>query len=441
MNYGQCQAYLRELADSGVKFGLDNVRTVLKAFGDPHLAYPSVLVAGTNGKGSVCAMLTEILTEHGLKTGLYTSPHLVNVEERIRVGNTLISRRDLCRLLSRIRVSSQDLIAAGNLAASPTYFETLTILAFLYFREKGVDIAVLEVGMGGRLDATNAVTPLVSIITTVARDHEEFLGPSLAGIASEKAGIIKPGVPVVSGVDQGIARRVIERRARELGAPLRGVFDRGALRALRQEAGFRFVFRFEGEEYAFSPRLQGEHQGRNAAVAIAAAVVLGRRWRPLRKRLIVRGIREAGWEGRLETAGHRPCVVMDGAHNEAGARVVAAYAKDFLPRPLTLVFAIMKDKDIPRVSRLLFPLADTLVLTSLPLRRAATPELIFSLAPRRSKKVFLEPDPGRAVKKAIELTPPRGSVLITGSLFLVGEVKTLLSLARNKQAKKRPLHA
>jgi dihydrofolate synthase/folylpolyglutamate synthase len=432
MNYGQCRAYLEELADSGVKFGLENVRTVLKAFGNPHLAYPAVLVAGTNGKGSVCAMLTKILTEHGCRTGLYTSPHLVNVEERIRVGNTLINRRDLCRLLSRLRASFQDLMAAGRLAAPLTYFETLTILAFLYFRERKVDIAVLEVGMGGRLDATNVVTPVVSIITTVARDHEEFLGRTLAAIAFEKAGIIKSGVPVVCGVDQGTARSVIERRARELGAPLRGVLDSGgALRAERRREGFRFRFRLDGRYFLFSPGLKGEHQGRNAALAIAAAVELGRRWRPLRKDLIVRGIREAGWEGRLEPVAFHPRVVMDGAHNEAGADAVAAYTRDFLPRPRTLVFAIMKDKDIRRVSAVLFPLADTVILTALPLRRAATPELIFSQAPRRPKNVFLEPDPKKAFQKALEMTPPQGSVLVTGSLFLVGEIKRLLPPARN----------
>jgi len=426
MNYGQCQRYLQELADSGVKFGLDNVRAVLTAFGDPHLAYPSVLVAGTNGKGSVCAMLAQVLSGHGLRTGLYTSPHLVSVEERIRIGSTPISRRDFCRLLSRLKAAIIELIASGRLGSPPTYFETLTVLALLYFRERRVDIAVLEVGMGGRLDATNVVTPLVSVITTVGRDHQEFLGPTLAEIAFEKAGIIKPGVPIISGLDQGTARRVIERRARELGAPMRGVFDGpGALHAQKRRDGFQFVFCLEGQEFVFSPKLPGEHQGRNAAVAIAAAVELSRRWRPLQKRRIIQGIREARWEGRLESVGRRPRVVLDGAHNEPGARVVAAYARDFLRRPLTLIFAIMKDKDIRRVSSILFPLAETVILTSLPLRRAASPEMIFSKAPGRQKKMFLEPDLKRAVQKAIELTPHGGSVLITGSLFLVGEVKRL----------------
>ena len=426
MNYGQCQRYLQEILDSGVKFGLDNVRTVLTALGNPHLAYASVLVAGTNGKGSVCAMLARILSRHGFRTGLYTSPHLIRVEERIRIGDALIPRCDFCRLLSRLRATILKLVASGKLACPPTYFEVLTILALLYFREQKADIAVLEVGMGGRLDATNVVTPLCSVITTVGRDHQEFLGKTVAKIAFEKAGIIKPGVPVVCGLTPGIARQVIKRRTRKVGAPFRGVFDEpGAFKVHRQKYGYRFSFRYEGEDYAFSPRLQGEHQGRNAAVAIAAAVEVGRIWRRLRKQDIVRALREARWEGRLESVRLRPRVVLDGAHNEEGARAVAAYARDFLPRPRTLVFAIMKDKNIRPVTSLLFPLADAVLLTSVPLPRAASPEMIFSLAPVRGKKTFLEPDPRMAVQKAIGMTARRGSVLITGSLFLVGEVKRL----------------
>ncbi len=435
MNYGQCRRYLQGILDSGVKFGLDNVRAVLTALGNPHLAYPCVLVAGTNGKGSVCAMLARVLSRHGFRTGLYTSPHLVSVEERIRIGDTPIPRRDFCRLLGRLKAVVLELIASGELESPPTYFEILTILGLLYFRERNVDIAVLEVGMGGRLDATNVVTPLVSVITTVGRDHQEFLGGTLAEIAFEKAGIIKQGVPVVCGLTPGIARGVIKRRARELGAPFRGVFDEpGAFQALRRKDGYRFSFHFEGDVFAFSLELRGEHQGRNAAVAIAAAVEVGRRWRRLQRRLIIQGVREARWEGRLESILLRPLVVLDGAHNEAGARVIAVYARDFLPRPLTLVFAIMKDKNIRRVSALLFPVAETIILTSIPLPRAASPEMIFSLAPVRGKKTFLEPDPIRAVQKAVEMTLPRGSVLITGSLFLVGEVKKLFRFRSRKPA-------
>jgi dihydrofolate synthase/folylpolyglutamate synthase len=424
MNYGSCQKYLREIIDSGVKFGLDNVRTVLTALGQPQLAYPAVLVAGTNGKGSVCAMLTAVFSRQGFRTGLYTSPHLINVEERIRVGNVPISRRSFCRLLGRLKRVIGNLVEAGELASPPTYFETLTLLAFLYFREQEVDIAVLEVGMGGRLDATNVVTPLVSVITTVEDDHQEFLGRTRREIAFEKAGIIKPGVPIVCGAVGGAARAVVRRRAREQEAPFLGVFDDpNALRARKTKGGHRFCFHWEGKKYVFTPGLAGEHQGKNAALAIAALTEVGKRWRPLEKRVIVQGIRETRWEGRLEPLSGRPRIILDGAHNESGARVVAAYVRDFLPQPVTLVFGIMKDKRIRKVAGSLFPLARTIILTSVPMARAASPELVFSLAPVRGRKTFLEPDPEKALKKALEMTPPRGSVLATGSLFLVGEVK------------------
>jgi dihydrofolate synthase/folylpolyglutamate synthase len=424
MNYGQCQEYLREIIASGIKFGLDNVRTVLSSLGRPELQYPSVLVAGTNGKGSVCSMLAEILSLHGHNVGLFTSPHLVRVEERIRVGGETISPRDFCFLLTRLKRAIEDLVKSGKLPSPLTYFETLTVLALLYFSRRRVDIAVLEVGMGGRLDATNVVTPLVSVITSVSHDHQEFLGRTLGRIALEKAGIIRPGVPVVCGLFEGTAARIIKKKAGELDAPFLGVFeDSGVFRFCRTRAGLVFSFRWRGRTFRFSPALKGEHQGRNGAVAIAAALELSRRWKALDEKRILRGIEQARWEGRLEVVSRRPTIVLDGAHNEEGARAAAAYARDFLPRPLTLVFGIMKDKNIRKVARHLFPLASKIIITSMPYERAASPEHIFASSPLRGGCVFLEPDPIKAVNAARCLTPPEGSILITGSLFLVGEIK------------------
>jgi dihydrofolate synthase/folylpolyglutamate synthase len=424
MNYGQCQDYLQDILQSGVKFGLDNVRTVLSRLGQPQQRYPCILVAGTNGKGSVCAMLVRILSFHGLRVGLYTSPHLVRVEERFRVGERSISQRRFCRLLSLLRNRVEELVLAGKLLSVPTYFEILTCLAFLHFAEQKVDIAVLEVGMGGRLDATNVVTPCVSVITTVSGDHQEFLGSSLGQIAWEKAGIIKPGVPVVCGLSRGEAFSVIKKRAEEIGAPFSGVFaGREALRADRRRSVYRFQFHWHGENFIYTPGLPGEHQGKNAAVAIVTALELSQRWRHLYRREILRGIRETRWPGRLEVVSRRPLVVLDGAHNEAGAGVLRSYARDYLPRPRSLVLGIMRDKDIGKVTSLLFPLAKTIFLTTFPYGRAATPEEILSRAPKRSKGICIEPDPERAVLRALELTPPQGSVLVTGSLFLVGELK------------------
>jgi dihydrofolate synthase/folylpolyglutamate synthase len=433
MNGGQCRDYLRKIQESGVKFGLANVRAVLAALGEPQKDFPSVVVAGTNGKGSVCAMLAEIFTLHGLRVGLYTSPHLVRVEERIRIGRAPIPARSFCRLLTVLRSTIDGLIDAGKLAWAPTYFETLTCLALLYFREVRVDMAVLEVGMGGRLDATNVVHPVGTVITTVSRDHQEYLGRTLGRIAFEKAGIIKPGIPVVCGLYSGTARDVIRRRAREKGAPFVAVFeDARALRPERKARGYRFSFHWRGETYDFRPRLPGAHQGRNAAVALVAALSLRLTKRPPAKRTILRGIGRAEWPGRLEVVGRRPLIVLDGAHNEEGARAIGAYAAAFLPRPLTVVFAAMKDKDIPRLTRCLFQPAQTVVLTGLPMARAASPEEVLRLAFRPGNRVFVEPDPAAALRRAREVTPRRGCILVTGSLFLVGEVKKRIDFSGQK---------
>ncbi len=424
MNYRQCLEYLQQILASGVKFGLENVRTVLEALGQPHRKYPSILVAGTNGKGSICAMLASVLSNHGFRVGLYTSPHLIRVEERIKVGDDPIPTQAFCRQLTFLRAAVDGLVAEGKLESTPTYFEMLTCLAFLYFERRKVDMAVLEVGMGGRLDATNVVTPLVSVISSISRDHEEFLGRTQGQIAFEKAGIIKPGVPVVCGVSKGRAYEVIRKKAKELKAPLLGVFDEEAgFQARRMSRRYRFTYRLGDQNFVYTPSLAGEHQGRNAAVAIAVASVLNQTWKRLAKNKIIQGIRRTRWPGRLEVVRHRPVVILDGAHNEEGARALREYVRDFLPRPLTLVFGIMRDKRIKKVARLLFPLAEVIFLTSFPYRRAASPEEIGAETRGIGREPTLEPDTRKALQRAVELTPRSGAVLVTGSLFLVGEAK------------------
>ena len=435
--------YLHNLQRFGVKLGLQNVGAVLSACGDPQRRFPSVHVAGTNGKGSVCAMLASILRADGRRVGLYTSPHLADVRERIRIDDRTISESDFDRLLGRIRNTIDRLLAAGRLEAHPTYFEVLTILAFLHFAECKVDIAVLEVGMGGRFDATNIVNPLVSVITSISLDHREYLGSTLSAIAFEKAGIIKPGVPVVSGVEGRAAEAVIRRQARALGAPLASVFGRdGALFAARTAAGFRFRYEFCGEAFPFRLKLPGRHQGENAAVAIAAARTLGCVELPIARRTILSGLAAAEWPGRLETVGRRPIVrgfktkaqqlpesaqqALKALRRQAlHARALAAYVRDFVRAPLVLVFAMLKDKAVGRAAELLFPRPETVILTSIPSPRAASPEEILKAAPRFRSKIAIEPDLRAAIAQARRLAGPKGTVLIAGSLYLVGEVKKL----------------
>ncbi len=424
----QARSWLRALERFGVKLGLDNVRMLLRALGDPHKAFPSLHVAGTNGKGSVCAMLDAALRADGRKTGLYTSPHLVDLRERIRVDGRMIGRAELGRLLGLLKGTIDGLLRDGRLDAHPTYFEVLTVVAFLHFAERRIDVAVLEVGMGGRFDATNVVTPLVSVITSIGLDHREYLGPTLAAIAGEKAGIIKPGVPVVCGPERGPALAVIRSRAAEAGAPFRPVWGKGRRwESIPTRAGLRFLYTIEGESYSFKPGLLGSHQGRNAAAAIAALRELGGSGRiptPSRE-AIIRGLESVRWEGRLEIIGRRPTVYLDGAHNEEGARAVARFLREEVRGPFVLVFAMMKDKAVRRAARHLFAPARRVVLTGLPYVRAMKPEAVAGALPEFAAKTVLEPDPGRALRLARGLAGPDGTVLVAGSLYLVGAVKKL----------------
>ncbi len=426
MNYEQCLRYLEKIQNLGIKFGLDNVKTILSSFNNPHQKYASLLVAGTNGKGSVCAMLTQILTLHKFRVGLFTSPHLVRVEERIRIGKRLIPARSLAKILTILRGRIEDLIASRKLLSPPTYFELLTCLAFLYFEEQKVDMAVLEVGMGGRFDATNVVEPSVSVITTISGEHQKFLGENLSQIAFEKAGIVRRGIPVVCGVEKGEAYESIKKRAEELQAPFNGVFARkGCFLAQKTEKGYSFVCRSEEEEYHFSPSLQGEHQGKNAAVAIVASEQLSKTWKRLDRKRIVEGIEKTEWEGRLEVVSRNPLVILDGAHNEEGAQALKKYVVDFLSSPLILVFAVMRDKEIAKIADILFPLAKKIILTRFPYFRAALPEKIKEEAQRFQDQIVLEPDTNKALKTALSCAGSQGCVLAAGSLFLVGEIKKL----------------
>jgi len=426
MNYEQCLRYLEKIQNLGIKFGLDNVKTILSSFNNPHQKYASLLVAGTNGKGSVCAMLTQILTLHKFRVGLFTSPHLVRVEERIRIGKRLIPARSLAKILTILRGRIEDLIASRKLLSPPTYFELLTCLAFLYFEEQKVDMAVLEVGMGGRFDATNVVEPSVSVITTISGEHQKFLGESLSQIAFEKAGIVRRGVPVVCGVEKSEAYESIKKRTEELQAPFNGVFARkGCFLTQKTEKGYSFVYRSEEEEYHFLPSLQGEHQGKNAAVAIVASEQLSKTWKRLDRKRIVEGIEKTEWEGRLEVVSRNPLVILDGAHNEEGAQALKKYVVDFLSSPLILVFAVMRDKEIAKIADILFPLAKKIILTRFPYFRAALPEKIKAEAQRFQDQIVLEPDTNKALNMALSSAGSQGCVLAAGSLFLVGEIKKL----------------
>jgi dihydrofolate synthase/folylpolyglutamate synthase len=428
MNHQECLEYLEKIQNLGIKFGLDNVREVLSAFGHPHLQHPSVLVAGSNGKGSVCAMLSRILALHGLHAGLFTSPHLVDVEERIRINDDLIPKRTFSRLLTQLRETIDSLIDEKKLLNPPTYFEHICCLAFLYFARRHVDMALLEVGMGGRFDATNIVHPVACVITTISAEHQKFLGETLGQIASEKAGIIKPHIPVICGVRDADALQVIKKRTEELEAPFLNIFEPGSnFSQKKTKNGYTFQFIQDREIFHYVPALPGEHQGQNAAIAIATALTLSQKWKPLEKDKILEGIRTARWEGRLETISRHPLVLLDGAHNEEGATALRKYAQDCLTSPLILVFASMRDKNIEKIADILFPIFEKVILTRFPYFRAANPEELKEKALRHKHRLILEPDVEQAYKLALKLAGPEGTVLVAGSLFLVGEIKKVIS--------------
>ena len=437
MNFRECLRYLEQIQNHGIKFGLDNVRSVLHELNDPHANQKFIQVAGSNGKGSVCAMMSRIFTLHGYRCGLFTSPHLMRVEERIRIDEKPISPEEFCSVLTKIRNAVEALINRGILQHPPTYFEMMTLAALLHFRRRDVDLAILEVGMGGRFDATTVVDPKITAITTISREHEQYLGNTEALIAAEKAGIIKKNTPLISGVMNREARRVIRRKAESGGALFMEVFPPAA--EFNQIAGkdHTFSMNWKGRSYMLAPSLPGRHQGRNAAVAAAAALEMSRHLRPLKRDLIERGVATTQWEGRLEFIRRHPAVILDGAHNEEGARALRAYLKENFNCPVILIFAVMKDKNIRRLGEILFPLAEKVYVTRFGYHRAASPEAVMEAVPDFRSRIECESNPGKALQAALSEAGRDGGIVAAGSLYLIG---TLKSVFRRLQAVRKPVH-
>lgn len=431
MNYAECLSYLEELGHEvrRVKFDLEGITAILASLGHPERKYPTAIVAGTNGKGSTSAILASILESAGYRTGLYTSPHLIRVNERIRVDGSEIPDEDFAKSFTEVRETVERLLEEKSLARRPSFFEFLTATAFLHFARARIAFAVLEVGMGGRLDATNVTEPRVAVITNVDLDHQEILGSTHEAIAQEKAGVIKPGRPVVSACDHPEAARVIRRRCAELGADLLETSSFARLSSLQNEDGrYRFDLALNGDRFSrLAPPLLGRFQVQNAVAAVAAAWRLAREGFPIPRAAIEEGLGRAKWPGRLETICERPLVVLDGAHNPAGAREVAAFVREqWAGRRLRLIYASMRDKPIGEISEILFPLAEEVYLTRPGQERAASPEEILTAARFRPRSVVIEPRPARALELAYRASAPADVVLASGSLFLVGAIKQAL---------------
>jgi dihydrofolate synthase/folylpolyglutamate synthase len=429
MNYPDSLHYLDSLGHElrGVLFRLETIEAILARLGAPHRKYGTAIVAGTNGKGSTAAFLASIVQQAGYRTGLYTSPHLVRVNERIRVNGQDISDAECSRAITEVRDAVEHLRENGILETPPSFFEFLTATAFVHFARASAEFVVLEVGMGGRLDATNVTEPRVAVITPLDLDHQEYLGATLAEIAGEKAGVIRRGRPVVSAVVQPEGAEVIRRRCAELNAPLFEVPCRSELRPLRTRAGcYHFDFVLDGELFQglFSP-LPGRFQMSNASTALAAAWLLQREGLSRMTHDVIRdGLQRTTWPGRLETVSESPLLLLDGAHNPAGAAEIARFVGEHLAgRRMRLVYGSMRDKAVGEMTQILWPLADEVYLTAPEHARTLTPEDILELARFQPPSLVIEPLTARAVARAVAASAPEDVVLVAGSLFLVGEIK------------------
>jgi dihydrofolate synthase/folylpolyglutamate synthase len=393
MNYQQATEYLFSLRGGEVKLGLEGITGLLGLMGDPQRKLRCMHVAGTNGKGSVCAMIASVLQESGFRVGLYTSPHLHSYTERIQVNGREIAKEDAVRLVSGIEP-----LAKRVKGQQPSFFEITTALAFRYFADNDVDYAVIEAGLGGRLDATNVITPLVSVITNADFDHMQILGDSVAKIAQEKAGIIKPGVPVVTAAS-GEALGVIE--------------------AVCREKACKLVKVSKPNNIALS--LPGEHQKVNAATAIAALRLLNEP--RITDDAIRQGLKKAKWPGRLELIGN---VLLDGAHNLPAIRALKASLPLFKRKRLVLVLGILQDKDYPAMIAEIAPAADEVIITRPDAGRAAPVQLLESEIKKHVQNYAVCDGVASAVAKAKSLARPGGLVLVTGSLYTVGEAREAL---------------
>ena len=424
------------------KFDLAHMRVLLKALEHPEHKFPSVLIAGTNGKGSTAATLASILEASGLRTGLYTSPHLVRINERIRINDAEIADDKFALIHDLVERTAERLVEDGELPWHPSFFEMLTAMAFEHFATSKVDIAVLEVGMGGRLDATNVVEPLVSVITDISLDHQKFLGNTIAEIAREKAGIIRPGgivvtLPQMPEANDVIGNAILERGATAISAvPYVPPVSPKSPNYFEPRSGrikgpiAQYPLQVLGKQALVETPLVGRHQLRNIALAIAAAEELHKQGFPITAASIERGTRETRWPGRFQVISGAPEIVLDVAHNPAGAWALrSTLSACYEDRRLIFVFGAMRDKAISEIAEILFPLAERVIATVSDNPRSATAEEIRQAASRTQTEIEAMPDVVSAVSRARELAQTDGIVVINGSIYIVGEAMRALGVS------------
>ena len=421
MNYQETLRYLDELTRTGIKLGLDNTRALLEYFDNPHLKIPTLHIAGTNGKGSTAAFAESILRAAGWRTGLYTSPHLLDFRERIQVNRKRISPDQLSKLAGRVRQ------AAERLNIQATYFEVGTVMAFLHFQESGCQWNLIEVGLGGRLDSTNLCQPLVSVITSISRDHESSLGNTLPRIAQEKAAIIKSGGTVIAGSQTREVESVIRNRARDQGVRVLGFGrDFTAERTGGGPEGQVFDWAAPGRRLrSLETGLLGLYQVENAALAVAACLAGAESLSlSLPEKAIREGIKTARWPGRLEVVNREPWVVLDCAHNADAVKKLARALRDHFPyQTCRVVLGVMEDKNLAKIVEIIEEISDHTLLVRPRGRRSADPSNLFKLFKNNNKVIEIIEEIPYALHTAQKLSGPQDLVLVTGSVFTVAEAK------------------
>ncbi len=413
---------LESLERIGIKLGLRNIKVILEALGQPQTSYRSVLIAGTNGKGSTGAMLDSILRNQGLRTGYYTSPHLIDVRERIQINRQMISQPDFKSVLTTIFDVVDSMTTSARLETPPTYFEILTAAAFLHFRWAKTDFAVVEVGLGGRFDATNVLTQDLSVITSIDYDHEEFLGKSLAQIAFEKAGIFKSGIPIVCGPLPPEAAEIVQETADRLNCKI-STFDPSTMQDLHLVEGFP-VFRYKPWNCEVRVPLRGRHQAINAGIALTACGMLREHGIEIGHKAALEGLNDVEWSGRLDLLQQNPPVLLDCAHNPMGVRSLAEFLNEFGWSRVVALFTAMKDKKIPGMLKEIAPFIQHMVLTRIhPLTRCATQDQLTKACSDEKISWEFDETPFSALEQAVRRAKEEQiPLLIFGSIYLAGEI-------------------
>lgn len=434
MNYIEAMNYLNEAEVFGIKLGLERTARILELLDNPHKKIKTIHIAGTNGKGSTTAMVSNILTEAGYDVGMYTSPYIEEFEERIQINQKFIPKESLATIITDISIVAEIVKEEGY--GNPTYFEIVTCAALLYFHREAVDFAVMEVGMGGRLDSTNVINPLVSAITSISYDHMQILGDSLDKIANEKAGIIKENIPVVLYPQEIIAQEVVEKVCKEKNAPLIKVKKENTkfIKVIQENENIRQLIQVKTStnSYTIALNLLGTHQLLNCSLSINIIEKLQELGYKITREHIEEGLKKVKWNGRLEIMGYNPMVVVDGAHNIDGiTRLKESVQKYFNYKDIILILGIVKDKEVYKMAEMITPMAKKVIAVTAHSDRATSSHELRDVILKYNKNCFCIENYGDAFNEAINSADEDDLILVSGSLYMISDMRKVIKKLYN----------